>query len=99
MKFGMSDEQFKILETLVITPLKEKGCEVYIFGSRVTSKHHSHSDVDLIYCPENPLPSGFIGTLTEAIEESRFPFRVDLVNESELATSYRESVMKTKTRI
>jgi predicted nucleotidyltransferase len=83
----MTEEQFNILDQLVIAPLKENGCQVYVFGSRASSKYHSHSDVDLLYFPTIPLPIGFISGLKEAIEESRFPFRVDLVNESELAAS------------
>lgn len=99
MRFGLTEEQWKILLDLVISPLKTKGCRVYIFGSRVTQNFHSHSDVDILYSPESELPSGFIGKINESIEESRFPFRVDLVRESELARSYRDSVMKNRVEV
>lgn len=62
MKYGMSSEQFEILNRLVIQPLKGHGASV------------------------------FISSIKEHIEESRFPFAVDLVNESELAESYEDSV-------
>lgn len=88
----MTDEQFGILSDLVIRPLKAKGARVYIFGSRVTGRHHSHSDVDLIYSIEDHLPMGFLSGLKEGIEESRFPFAVDLVRDQDLADSYRRSV-------
>lgn len=36
MKWGMTDEQFLLLNNLVITPLKKLGADVYIFGSRLS---------------------------------------------------------------
>ena len=96
MKFGMTQEQFELLQRLVIGPLKDRGAAVYLFGSRTTGKHHSHSDVDLLYMlpADQTLPSGFLSKLKESIEESRFPFAVDLVDEFSLASSYRENIRK-----
>lgn len=88
MKFGMSEQQFKLLEQIVIDPLKSQGAKVFIFGSRTTGKHHSHSDLDLLYRLENnSLPPGFLSDLKEAIEQSKFPFTVDLVDDHTLAKS------------
>ncbi|WP_374074878.1 nucleotidyltransferase family protein [Bdellovibrio bacteriovorus] len=94
MKWGMTDEQYSILENLVIKPLKSHGCEVYIFGSRAKGSHHPHSDVDLLFKKSDgkPFPAGFLSEIKEQIDESRFPFIVDLVDEQELAQSYRDSV-------
>ena len=93
MKFGMSQNQFKLLETLVIRPLKSQGAKVYIFGSRAKGKHHPYSDVDLLYDLSEPLPPGFLPKIKEDIEESNFPFAVDLVAKSELSKSYEDSVL------
>ncbi len=78
----MNEEQYALLERLVIQPLKNQGAEVFIFGSRATGKHHAHSDVDLLYRIEQgpPLPPGYLSGIKEAIEESRFPFTVELVS-------------------
>lgn len=98
MKWGMTEEQYSLLESLVIQPLKNHGCQVYIFGSRAKGRHHQHSDIDLLFKKENnqPLPAGFLSEIKEKIDESRFPFIVDLVNEEELAESYRESVFSNR---
>ncbi len=96
MKYGMADEQLQILENLVIRPLKEQGAKVFLFGSRAGPLHHSHSDVDLLYQLETMLPSGILSKIMEDIEESRFPFTVDLVNDKDLAESYKESVDSAK---
>lgn len=99
MSYGLSEEQFKLLQKMVLEPLKRHGCEVYIFGSRTTDKHHSHSDVDILYRTTAPLPPGFLAKMKEEIEESRFPFAVDLVDETDLAESYRESIFSQMWRL
>lgn len=93
MIYGMSEEQFEILNRMVLLPLKQHGAKVFIFGSRATGQHHPYSDVDLLYKADTSFPSGFIAKIQEAIEESRFPFTVDLVAEENLASSYRPSVI------
>lgn len=98
MKFGMTNEQYSLLEALVIEPLKSYNCKVYIFGSRARATNHPHSDVDLLYALANKveLPIGFLSKIKEDIENSRFPFIVDFVNENELAESYRESILSNR---
>lgn len=99
MKFGISNEHFEILERLVLSPLRMRGCEVYIFGSRTSSSHHPYADVDLLYCKNEDLPLGFISQIKESIEDSNFPYQVDLVDEAALAQSYRESVERSKQKL
>ncbi len=95
MKYGMTEEQFAILDQLVIQPLRTHGAEVFIFGSRALGTNHPHSDVDLLFKSNvtEKIPANKIAVLKEAIEESKFPFTVDLVDDSELAESYRPQVI------
>ncbi len=97
--FGMTQEQFTLLERLVINPLKSCGAVVYIFGSRVAKNNHHFSDVDILYSSNVRIPSAVISKIKEDIEESRFPFAVDIVAESDLAEGYRESVQQSRVRI
>lgn len=92
MKFGISDQHFQVLDGLVVRPLKSQGCRVFIFGSRITGQHHPYSDVDLLYRTPSQLPTGFLSNLKESLEDSRFPYAVDLVDENDLAASYRDNV-------
>ena len=101
MTFGFSKEQFFVLCELVINPFKDHGFEVYIFGSRVTGKFHPYSDVDLLYVkPPNAESVNLdISKIKEAIEDSAFPFTVDLVDASDLAASYRANVDDQKIKL
>ncbi len=93
MKFGLTQTQFEILDRTAIQPLKKAGGQVWIFGSRARGDHKTFSDIDLLFSFPEKAPAGLLGLISEALEESRLPFKVDLVNESELADSYREGVL------
>jgi len=101
MRFGMNDAQFRILDDVVVKPLKNCGADVYIFGSRITGKFHPHSDVDVLYSisGKRQIPLHEISNIKEAIEESRFPFTVDLVNEDDLAVSYRDQILAARVQL
>lgn len=93
MNFGLSNDQFEILRTLVIQPLKAKHAEVYIFGSRARGKHHPFSDIDILFKDVHQLISmSEISNIKESIENSKLAIKVDLVNAADLAESYRQSV-------
>ncbi|MBP9680988.1 MAG: nucleotidyltransferase domain-containing protein [Bacteriovorax sp.] len=98
MRFGLTDSQYLLLEELIINPLKLKNALVYIFGSRARGEHQKFSDIDVLFIddPKNTIDHRYISRLKESVEESNFPLKVDLVRDSELAKSFRESVDRDK---
>ncbi len=98
---GLSETEFQFLNEKLLLPLKRKGAQVFLFGSRATGKYQKFSDIDLIYVDnENqPLPEYFIYSLLSEIEDSDFPYKIDLVKDQELAKSYRVNVEKQKISI
>lgn len=102
MKFGLSDKHWKILNELVLQPLKKDQVRIWIFGSRARGDHQKYSDIDLLY--EFPSDSydnqnlylKKISKIKEDIEESTFPIKVDLVDIHELASSYKDSIFSEK---
>jgi len=98
MIHGLSEEQQKLLFDTVITPLKQKNCEVWVFGSRARGDYQKFSDIDLLFSPpkKQKLPPGFLFEIKSEAEESNLIYKLDLVNIHELADSYRESVMKDR---
>jgi predicted nucleotidyltransferase len=101
MKFGLTDQDLQILFELVISPLKASGATVWIFGSRARGDHKVFSDIDIMFETKdnNPFPTGFISGLKEAIEESRLPFKVDLVDFKDMADSYRTTALADRIQI
>lgn len=98
MKFGLTEEHLNFLEKHLITPLKEKKAIVYIFGSRANGKYKKFSDIDLLYRPSNTsdIDDAFIYSLISFFEESSFPYKIDLVKESALANSYKDTILKER---
>jgi predicted nucleotidyltransferase len=98
VKFGLNQSDLTFLNQNLVQPLKDRKAKVFIFGSRAIGKHHQFSDVDLLFVedPKSPIDSSFISNLITLFEESRFPYKIDLVNDRVLAKSYRPSVENSK---
>lgn len=98
MKYGLTPEELKFLDEKIIAPLKQKDARVFIFGSRAKGTEKKFSDIDLLYIPSRgtQIKPHFIYLLLEAAEHSSFPYKIDLVEDSELAESYRPSVEQEK---
>lgn len=100
MKYGLTDSEFSFLSEQLITPLKSQGALVYLFGSRAKGTHTKFSDIDILYRdPSDAIPNAEIYRLLSHMEESSFPYKIDLVNHAELASSYREDVERTKIQL
>ena len=98
MKHGLTDAEFFFLQSKLIQPLKEKKAKIFLFGSRATGHYQKFSDIDILYIPDadTPLYKHFIFSLLSEIEESNFPYKIDLVNIHELALSYKEKIEQEK---
>lgn len=93
MIFGLTDSEYSFLLENLVNPLKAKGARVFLFGSRVTGKYKKYSDIDVLYQEAStPIPNAEIYLLLSNLEESAFPYKVDLVRSKELAQSYRSGV-------
>jgi predicted nucleotidyltransferase len=97
VKFGVEDAHWSILRNLLIQPLTESGCAVFIFGSRARGDYKKFSDLDILV--EGNAKSSLLSSISEQLEESNLPFRVDLVIASDLADAYKPSVERDKVKI
>lgn len=94
MKFGLTEAEIAWLYSTIVDPLKAQKAKVYIFGSRANGKYKKFSDVDMLYVEHvnQPIDSKTIFSITTAAQDSRFPYKIDLVKYSELAASYKAGV-------
>ncbi len=79
--------------SLLAQGLKERRCEVYLFGSRASGEHSEASDFDIIvFSPDDVTRE--LSLIRERLEMSNIPFLVDLVDGSrtspEFSTQARE---------
>ena len=99
MIHGLNSQEVALLTTLVIEPLKDLGCEVWVFGSRARGDQKNFSDIDLLFSSPKPIKAAHLFEIKDAIIESDLPYKVDLVNESDTAESYRESVLRDRKKL
>lgn len=68
--------------------------EVRAFGSRVTGKPKSYSDLDLAIVGAHKLSLQTLGDLRQAFQESDLPIRVDVVDWHGISEEFREVIGK-----
>jgi len=70
------------------------GCEVRVFGSRVNGSTKPYSDLDLVIVGEERIDSQQLSELREAFVESDLPFRVDLLDWTQISAEFRAVIEK-----
>lgn len=94
MKFGLKEKNFTFISETLKNHLGNDSI-VWCFGSRARGDFKEFSDLDLMI--EN-VPEGMniLGKLDEIFEESNLPIKIDLIDESNFAKSYRSSFERDK---
>ena len=95
MKFGLNKDQYDYIKSVVVSPLEKLGGHVYIYGSRSRGDHQKFSDLDLMVEGSESLKNQ-LGSIKETLEESHFPYKVDLVHLNDFAEAYLENYQKDK---
>ncbi len=95
MRFGLTQEQSKFIHENVVEPIAKLGGRVFVYGSRARGDHQRFSDLDLMVEFNRPLyPS--LAHIQELLQNSNFPYKVDLVPYPEFAEAYKKSYQKDK---
>lgn len=69
-------------------------CEVRAFGSRVNGTAKPYSDLDLAIIGKEKIKRRVKALLKEAFEESKLPFRVDVLDYNAISKEFRAIVDK-----
>jgi len=83
------------VRSLVLRALGGPIATVYLFGSFASGAPHRASDIDVAIDSPSPLPRALLARLRERLEESRVPYRVDVVDLAEADPAFRERVRTT----
>ena len=67
-------------------------CQVKAFGSRVTDTAKDYSDLDLVVTGESKIDRGILVRLKEAFEESKLPFRVDVLDGHAVSEGFKNVI-------
>lgn len=91
MKFGLTAEQYFLINENIVAQARNFGAEVYCFGSRATQRHTRYSDLDLMIEGEISLLQ--IGAWQEWAQNSSLPIKIDLVRWNDFAESFKETYL------
>jgi predicted nucleotidyltransferase len=87
-------------DTLIVERVKDivrralggRRADVYLFGSWAHARHRPTSDIDVAIETAEPLAPGALAALRDALEESTIPYRVDVVDLTEVDPGFRDRV-------
>lgn len=68
--------------------------EIRAFGSRVTGKAKTYSDLDLVIMSPAPIDKKILYTTEEEFAESDLPFRVDILDWQTIPDSFQKIIAK-----
>jgi uncharacterized protein len=88
----LQDEYITLIKTILLKYVANY--EVWIFGSRVNGKAKKYSDVDLVIITDSPLPVLTMALLKEDFSASNLPYKVDVLDWSEITTDFKELILK-----
>lgn len=90
----LAPEQLALVRKILSRHLP--GRDVVVFGSRAEKgQAKPFSDLDLCIMGKEPLPFDVLADLREAFTQSPLPFKVDLVDWSDISDAFRE-IIKTR---
>ena len=90
----MSENCISELKKVVIAQLKNENVKIMLFGSRARGNNYPYSDVDIGILPSGRFDERKLTLLREKIENLNFPYKVDIVNLSEISDAFKIEIQK-----
>ena len=84
----------KMVKSLILDMFKDEKVTIILFGSRAKGNFYDSSDFDIGILPENGYDKSKLIISREKLEELNIPYKVDLVDISEVSKSFRNNVLK-----
>ena len=82
------------VKEIVFRFIPKNQARVYLYGSWARREERPTSDIDIGIYPLRELSPVLLSSLSEALEESAVPYRVEIVNLNETSKTFRERVFE-----
>ena len=79
---------------ILLDELRGSEVAVYLYGSCARGDCSEFSDIDVAVESAAPLPRGTLAKLRERLEESRIPYRVEVIDLNAVEPSFRRRVLE-----
>ncbi len=93
----MLDDKWKLFVKQTVYKYLPAGCKAFVFGSWATGTNQKYSDLDIgIIGDGKVLQGAILEYIKEDFEKSDFPYRVDVVNFSNLSKRFQAVASQAK---
>lgn len=75
------------------------GCEIRIFGSRITGKTKKYSDIDLAVVGKEKLDPKLVADVKEEFSNSNLPYIVDILDWNAISDEFRKALERNGFKI
>ena len=82
------------VKKIVFQFIPKDSARVYLYGSWARGEERPSSDIDIGISPLKKFSPRLLSDLSEALEESSIPYRVEIVNLKETSEAFLKRVMK-----
>jgi uncharacterized protein len=72
-------QHLEMVRRILLKRLQKYNARIYLFGSMARGEVRRTSDIDIAVLPVGNLPDGVFGQIREDLENSRVPYRVELI--------------------
>jgi predicted nucleotidyltransferase len=79
---------------ILLKRLQGYDVKIYLFGSMARGELQKSSDIDVAVLPIGSLPGGVLSEIREELENSRVPFRVELIDLAKASPGFASHVQK-----
>lgn len=91
----IDQKTISFLKKITRNRIPDESYKVFIFGSRATNTGRKYSDIDLGIMGPKPLSAYTYVSLDQDFLESDLPYRVDLVDFSNVSDKFKQISLKT----
>ena len=93
-ELSIEKEYLSIIKEAVVTSLKDDKVKIVLFGSRARGDNQRCSDVDIGIIPVGKFNKDRITLLKEKVEDLNIPYKVEIVNLSEVSEEFKTEAMR-----
>ena len=87
-------QHLQAVRRILLRRLHRYNARIYLFGSITRGEFRRTSDIDVAVLPVGRLPDGVLSEIREEFENSRIPYRVDLIDLAKASPGFAAHVQR-----
>jgi len=89
-----TSQYLQSVRRILLKRLQRYNARIYLFGSMTRGEFRRTSDIDVAVLPTGSLPDGVLSEIREELENSRVPYRVELIDLAKASPRFAAHVQR-----